>query len=380
MSQKKRLKNFAKNSRMKKIKKFVKKIPEEVKYIFLLFISTRFALILIGILSPLIFRAKIKNLFLDMWAKWDTVYYVRIASAWYSQQVGGRYGFFPLYPLTVRIVGKLIHNYYIAGLIVSNVCLILAALFLYKLVKLDYDKETSLKSIKYLFLFPTAFLFSCILSESLFLFLLIACFYYAKKENWLVSGIFGFFTALTRPVGAFIVFPLFYLYLKTKDFKIRNIRPSILFLLLIPLGAFLFGCYSYYLTGDFFAYVHIKEKWRHTLTNPITLLYTSIFSNNPAIVFNAVFAIGVFILIFLTCRKVGFTYSSLAFILMIVPLFSGSSALTGLARYALVAFPLFISLALLFKNRKNDEMLTIFLVLLQGALSAIYNSSRLLIR
>ena len=111
------------------------------------------------------------------------------------------------------------------------------------LVDFDTDKATARRTVKYFILFPTAFLFSAVLTESLFVALSIACLYYARKGNWPVAGALGFFVAITRLPGVAIIVPLGYEYLKqhifwsewVPDFR-RLLNPSILMLLLPPLG------------------------------------------------------------------------------------------------------------------------------------------------
>lgn len=195
-----------------------------------------------------------------------------IATHGYStiKDAGGHanYAFFPLYPMCMRFLGSVIKDNYLSGLIISNVCLLVSCVFLYKLVELDENKDTALRSVKYLFLFPTAYILSGVFTESLFLALALACFYYARKGNWFLVGILGFALSLTRSVGVFIILPVLYEYLKSK-----SLDRDIFYLLLIPLGLILFMIYNYYLTGDFLAFVHIQSAWGRHLANPLKTIY-----------------------------------------------------------------------------------------------------------
>jgi len=100
---------------------------------------------------------------------------------------------FPLYPLLVRIFGTIIgYNFYLAGLIISNVSLLVASVYLFKLVELEADKKMAFRAIKYLFYFQSPLFFG-VFAESLFVALAIICFYYAKKERWFWVGLQVFF-------------------------------------------------------------------------------------------------------------------------------------------------------------------------------------------
>src|SRR5207245_8187363 len=89
-----------------------------------------------------------------------------------------------------------IGNPYIAGLVLSNLCLLVAAYGLYKLTFIDADGQIALGAVKYLFLFPTAFLFSGFASESLFLSLLFGSFFFVLCCIWLGFGFAFFVVAL----------------------------------------------------------------------------------------------------------------------------------------------------------------------------------------
>ncbi|HLY21605.1 MAG TPA: hypothetical protein VKT83_03970 [bacterium] len=209
---------------------------------------------------------------LDIWGAWDTGWYVDIASHGYSATRNAlgqaNYNFFPLYPLLMRIVGYAVGGPYVGGLVVSNVCVLITCFTLYRLVLLNDGAEVAARTVRYLFAFPSAFLLSAVLSEPLFLALLVACFYYARMGNWRAAGAFGFLLALTRAEGILAVAPLAYMYalqnrgLPDGPVKATRVwRPDALFLLLIPLGTAAFLFYQYRLTGDFLAYWHIHQSW-----------------------------------------------------------------------------------------------------------------------
>ncbi|WP_269851356.1 hypothetical protein [Methanosarcina horonobensis] len=157
------------------------------------------------------------NVWLDIWGVWDTGWYLDISQNGYTARpldelisFQTNVVFFPLYPLLMRFLGSIIGNQYTAGVIISNFSLIVACIYLYKLVRLDSDESSAFRSVKYLLLFPISFILSGVFTESLYLALALMCFYYARTGKWQLAGIFGFFLSLTRSVGVLIVLPLLY--------------------------------------------------------------------------------------------------------------------------------------------------------------------------
>lgn len=357
----------------------LKAVPSWFWQIIGLFLATRIALTIIGVVArPMINITdqafKLTGItWLDIWGVWDSKWYMRIAADGYSTKIYefnySNYGFFPLYPLLMRYLGDVIGSDYIAGLLISNIALLVACVYLYKLVRLDDDAPTALRSVKYLLFFPVAFILSGVFSEGLFLALLVACFYYARKQNWLVVGILGFFLSLTRYIGVVAVLPFLYEYLASKNFKFRQIKPNALFLLLVPAGFLTYMAFVYYLTGDPLGYFHIqKTGWGFSLSNPLPLLF-GVPKNHPEMIAKSFIFAGLALLL-LFRKRMRFSYWLLAMYSILIPPFS--SALAGTLRFMVPIFPLYILLAKLGKNRHFDLLATAFLLLLQGFLMVFW--------
>ncbi|MCX6678214.1 MAG: hypothetical protein NTU95_09780 [Methanothrix sp.] len=365
-----------------KLKKIIPQIAiQELKYIFLLFLSTRIILTFIGVQSRIFlepYHGKeyvwiySDKLWLDIWGVWDTGWYLGIAANGYSATTAAflnnqaNYAFFPLYPLLMRLFSFDINNIYITGIIISNICLLISCIFLYDLVKLDESSDTAIRSVKYMFLFPTAFILSGVFTESLFLALALACFYYARKGNWLLVGLLGFFLSLTRSLGVLIIVPALYEYLKSKP-----ISRDVFYLLMIPFGLLLFMIYNYYLTGDFLAFMHTQSAWGRSLANPLRTLYEGLIGSGNANIFPGLFTIISLSMMILFYKKIRFSYWIFGMYSIIVPLLSG---LYSMPRFALVIFPLFILLAQMTKESNTDQVLVIFLALLQGCLMVFWSN------
>jgi hypothetical protein len=385
----------------------------EYKYIFWLFLATRIVLTAVGTLARALIKSPhnfvySKYIWLAIWGVWDSGWYLPLAKYGYSAVISSsaatigqaNYAFFPLYPLLISLFEKIIGNYFIAGLLVANISLIVACVYLYKLARLDFDRAVSLRTIQYCLLWPVAFIFSGVFTESLYLALAIAAFYYARKNNWLLACILGFFLALTRSIGALIVIPLLYEYLRTKSVSISslprnlltaddnrslyslgctrsvgmetsNIGKEMFYFLLVPAGLGLFSYYNYILTKNPFAFLQIQASWGRQLVNPIRLIIGGLFHGDITSIFNSLFVLLTVALVIIFYKKIRGSYLIFIAYSIIVPLLTG---LESLPRYILVIFPLFILLAQITKNKFVNYSLSATLFLAQCALMVFWTT------
>ena len=369
----------------------------EAAGVVLLFVATRIVLTIIGLVSrdlvpgpvvhprPLAVGPSFSSYgFLDIWGEWDTSWYLSIARYGYQpvplDGALANYGFFPLYPLLARWVGWLVGSPYIGGLVVSNAAFAVACVFLYRLVAIDDDIETARRAVKYLFAAPAAFLFSAMLSESLYLALVVMCFYFARRGRWWAVGVLGFLLALSRGPGVIVAVPLLWIYLRQRGFSLRRVRPDVLWLAALPAGVGTFMLFNWELTGDPLAFAHIQfTGWGHHLRNPLSALWQAVSGDNVFLSFNAWYTIGVVVLILLTLRSLGAAYAMFALISALMPLFysvpSGS-----MVRYIVVIFPLYIVAARFTDGRPGlDQALTLASALLQGFLMSQWANNSLLV-
>lgn len=132
-----------------------------------------------------------RNLF-QMWTNFDGVHYITLAI--YGYGIAGLsnmlYAFFPVYPWLVRTVELLVHNFTNSGVIISNVSFLLSLFILYKLFRLDYKDRISRLAVLLILIFPTSFFFGAVYSESFFLLLSVSVFYFARKKQFFLAGLF----------------------------------------------------------------------------------------------------------------------------------------------------------------------------------------------
>jgi hypothetical protein len=406
-------------------KKFVYSVPIAVRFALAMWLATRLALTLIGVTGFKLMRSVedwpypwkyIEPLWLDIWSLWDSGWYLEIARFGYSterisdlpkfvEEGQFNYAFFPLYPLFMRWVGMVAGGPYIGGMIVSNVCMIAACYFLYKLVMdQENDESAALRAVKYLFLMPAAFVFTGIFSESMFVMLLLGSFYFAAKGRWFWAGAFGFLMSLTRGIGVFMVVPLGFEYLRSIGFNFRDfaqtirpggsapgnvlskagrfcwkrlmkVRANLFLLLLVPTGFFIYCAYVYISTGSRLTYfaVQTASSWDLAGTNPLMLLYQGFIRPQWMFqFFGALFSSLALLALAAGFRRIRFSHFVAGVLLILVPLCSGQAKLLSVQRFLIIVFPLMIVCALGTRRRSLDSMLTVTLALIQGFLMFLW--------
>lgn len=203
------------------------------------------------------------------WQRWDTNWYLHIAQIGY-QAGDGTTNFPPLYPLLVGTVGRLLlGQYMLAALLVSAVAYLVAMVYLYRLTERFFNAQLAKRTLVFLVCFPTAFFLLSGYTESLYLALAVASFYYAEERRWwLVCGLSAL-AAITRLQGAILVVPLAYIYLKQERFKWRSLfKPDALALMGAPSAFILYMAYVYIVMRDTNFGNHLAIIWHIKFVMP----------------------------------------------------------------------------------------------------------------
>ena len=220
------------------------------------------------------------GIWLAIWNSWDSYWYYHIADVGYlatpvSAAGHSAWVFFPLYPWVARAVAAVVGDLYIAALLVSNASLLIGAWALYKLVQHRYDDARARKAVLFLFLFPTAYVFSCLLTEGLFLALTIGAWYCAKRCRWILASVLGMASTMTRMVGLFMAPLLALEYLRQRQWHLTRVRPDALWIGLVPIGLVVFMATCYTLTGNPWEFSDVQDVWG-ARGNPLGTLWWSL--------------------------------------------------------------------------------------------------------
>ncbi len=360
-----------------------KKRTEETRTIISQFLFSRSALLIGGVASLSLFATMRSiapdwemphSLWLRMWAVWDSGWYLNIAEKGYSvvsplfHEPYINLGFFPLYPFLSRLVGFiLLKHYFLGALVVSNGSLFVAAYFLYKLVRLDENEEVAHRTLRFLFLIPTAFVLSAIFSESLFLCLSILAIYCARMHYWNRALLFAFLLGLTKLAGVFIVIPLFLIALPSWKRNLESTLNRIALLIAPFAGVAVFCVMCRYISGDFFAYFHAQTTlWYHVFSNPLSVIMQALAGTDIDSFLDAAALVIALGLIIACARRIRLEYFLFALALLLFAPVSGT--VLGSLRYLCFLFPLPIALASITKNKQVEYGLMLSLGILQGVL------------
>lgn len=330
---------------------------------------------------------------LSYWTKWDSGWYLSIAERgyfWDGPHTWSSVVFFPFYPVAIRFLAKIIqffteYNFVLAGLIISNLALLFSCFYIYRLVRCDFDKRKAFRAVFYLLIFPTSVFLASLYTESLFLLLCLASFYYARQQKWITSSICGGLAALTKPLGVFLFFILLFEYLEQRKFNLAKIKASVFSLFLTPFGLLLFMSHLYDKFKNPFLFIFAQESWGRKLQISEALTFTwqnfknliSKPSQNMAYLtsnlFDYAFLFLFFVLaifVFLLLRK---SYGLYMLLGLFIPLTTGQ--MLSMSRYVLILFPAFIFLALLGKNKVINYTIVILFSMLSSLFITMFVNS-----
>jgi hypothetical protein len=189
----------------------------------------------------------------ETFAAWDSGWYFDIARRGYYWTPSGQssIAFFPLYPMLMRALawpfGGGDRALWLAGMVLSSACLLLGLVVLHRLTRTTFgDRETARRTVLYVAIFPFAYFFTQVYTESLFLLTTVSAVAAATASRWGWAGLFGALAALTRPNGVLIAVPLGLMALAGRP-RVAELARRGAALLLVPLafGAFcVFACGS----------------------------------------------------------------------------------------------------------------------------------------
>lgn len=292
------------------------------------------------------------------WANFDGEHFLSISQTGYKSL---EQAFFPLYPTVIsllsNIFGKTILNLVMVGLIVSNISFLISLVLLYKLIRLEYTDQIARWTLLSLALFPTSFYFGAMYSESLFLVLSLASFYFARRNKWVWASLFGVLASTTRVFGVLLLPALVIEAWQGK----RSIR-DVFWLVFIPLGLLGYMFLQWVTVGDPLAFYNLQKIIGEQHQSGLVILpqvffryfkmITTFSTENPAfqtVVLELLVGFVFFILPILGYfKKVRYSYLFYAMVGFLLPTIQGS--FSSSPRYVLILFPSFLVLAIILSS------------------------------
>jgi hypothetical protein len=198
----------------------------------------------------------------DVWARWDSVWFLRIAKHGYDAATGAASAFYPLYPGAVGVLGRVFFGHYVlSGIVVSIAAAFGSFLLLHRVAEERLGVDGARRAVLYLAVFPFALFLQAVYSESLYLLLTLAAFVLAERGRFLAAGAAAGLALLTRPLGIALL-PALALLAWRKRERVRALAG-------LAVAPVLFAAYPLYLwraEGDPWAFVHAQRIWSRHLS------------------------------------------------------------------------------------------------------------------
>ena len=209
-----------------------------------------------------------------IWLHWDAAAYVRIAHQGYAFTPDT--AFFPLWPLLMHLGGQLLGgryplSYYLAGLLIANICFFFTLVLLYILLAQDFEPSLAGRALLYLAINPYALFFFLGYSEALFVLLCVAVFLFLRRGkalDWWFAGGIGFLATLTRSTGLWLCLPFLVMYIrqfwlpdKRNQSHLLQKLNAFLPIALIPAAIVAYSIYLYYTKGNPFIYQLVEAHY-----------------------------------------------------------------------------------------------------------------------
>lgn len=364
---------------------------ESVREPFWIFLGTRVGLFLVAYLGLALlplrsgdhWRPFVDNLFLDGWARWDTGWYVSIADRGYYFSTTGASSvpFFPLYPMLIKAVGLLVRNNVLAAILVSNLALLLALVMLHRLVLDRFGPDIARKTVLLVCVFPFAMFYSAAYSESVFLLLCVATFYFGERRRWAMAAAAAGLASASRLVGILAACSLALLYLESIGYDVKRIRRDAAWLILSTVG--LLG-YLGFLWARFGSPLVFAEAthigWNHpglfdyqTHRTVLNLLLTAdyssgklMFPSESGLILGTAFLLAAVVCIW----RLRPAYWAFAFLVVFIPY--STANMDSMARYITVAFPVFIFAASLLRSEVATQVVLFVSTLLLALCTILF--------
>ncbi len=350
--------------------------------------STRLALIALGYIVLTAFPANPVeswqgivfpgNNWIDGFVRWDSMWYEAIVNPNPRFLPSGHSSanFFPFYSwvswtVSLPLRAALDHEkaFYVAGIVVSLACFLLALKAVMRLGTQLAGADVAVRAVWLIALFPFSFFFSTVYADAMYFSLAAWSLTFAYEGRWRFACALATMAAMTRIPGL-ALFPAIVLeYLRRHDFDWRSLRRQLPSLLLLAAGPLIIAGYYEWRYGDPLAFLHARQQgWnRASGFAALTRDYDYFFRNSML----SCGGIGECLREFEPTRNLlGYWYvslipASLALVLFAarrlgagltvwVVLSVGMALLNGLdgtGRFTAVLFPVFIALAMLLRSR-----------------------------
>jgi hypothetical protein len=205
--------------------------------------------------------------FPSIWSRWDSGYYLKVATEGYNG--GEEMSFMPLYPFAVRwlALGQAWLMPWV-GVLMSHAAFVAACALLWRRLSQDHNRRIATLTVVLLNVFPTAFFFSALYTESVFLLLSVLVYDLSRRQRFGWAAVGVLLAALTRVNGILLVaIPIIELWRDARGDAHKSgwLVPFAWRVVCLgataALGLIVFGLYLHFAHGSVGVYFH----WQQTL-------------------------------------------------------------------------------------------------------------------
>jgi Gpi18-like mannosyltransferase len=344
--------------------------------VFLIFISSRLIILLAIDFSSRFISQNSGSMYWNISRSWyghllryDSGWYLRIMSEGYTYDdnvlTEHPVVFHPFYPLVSRVISAVLSvKPAIAILIVSNISILVAILLLFKLAREEYGEETALYAVAFISFFPTSLFFSAGYTESLTLSLIVISFLFLRRGQYLLASCCAGLALATRSTGIVLIPPILFELWRQFSGNGRSLAKDVFICtILATSGLWLYMIYLWIAFNKPLAFITAQRAWLNG--NEVGSNVFDLVTLRPFLNLRDIFQVGpqpsaldpwfflsfMLILIFFG-KKLSISYRLFAFGALLLPYFTltGGLGFRSFTRYLLLAFPVFIVMANIFRR------------------------------
>jgi hypothetical protein len=302
---------------------------------------------------------------LSVLTAWDGRWYDQVARNGYLLVPGHQSdpAFFPLYPILLRLGAHFGISYADAGIVISNLVLLGGLYVFYRLGCEFLPERDALRAAIFVAIAPMGFTFSMVYPESVVFTAMALTGLAALRKRWLLCAACGAVAALARPQGALIAIPVAAAVWHAWPTLGARTRGLALGATAAPVAALLaFPVYLADVLGNPDAWSKAEQAWGRSFRLDG---FVSAFSQLPArngtdhwLLRDALFCLAYVILLAIALRVgVPRGWILAGALMVLLPLETGS--FISVARFGLLALPVFWGLAVTARRRELDWTLRV---------------------
>ncbi|MDT4942630.1 MAG: hypothetical protein QOJ34_2719 [Pseudonocardiales bacterium] len=281
--------------------------------------------------------------FWDTLVAWDGLRYLDVAAVLYPRTLAEQHGFFPLLPLLLRGLDEVGIPPVAGGLVLANAAGLAGLIAVVAVTRHLFDETVATRTGIALACFPLSYVFSMLYSEPFALAAGFGAVALVQRGRYWAAVPLGIAVGLSRSSGVLFALPL-------AAAALRAGGPVVGRLFAVAAPAIGLGAFAAYLqarTGSALAFQEAQRKFwfrrspgfaaARALINRISLQKDFVASLSPYL------TVGYLAAILGVARRVPVEWTVFALLTILLPLSTGRYA--GVARYGLLALPVFWALA-----------------------------------